>query len=127
MFLPSPSGWLDITLQFIDRDRQELFYNTFVAEVGGMAIGSVSCQLFAGLYPQILTQECRKYGYIWGVYVEPSYRHQGIANKLTLEAVNYLKSIDCTRVILQASPLGRPVYSRLNFYTSSIEMRLDLS
>jgi len=119
------SNWLDITLQFIDRARRELGYQAFVAEVDGNAIGSVSCQLFSGLYPNILEEQYRKYGYIWGVYVEPSHRHQGIAKKLTLQACDYLKSIGCTRAILHASPSGKPVYDRLSFNPSN-EMRLDL-
>jgi ribosomal protein S18 acetylase RimI-like enzyme len=118
--------WLDISLQFIDRARQELFYKAFVAEVGSLVVGSASCQLFAGLYPHVLAEEYRKYGYIWGVYVEPDYRGKGIGQKLTRIAVEHLKSLGCTRVILHASPLGKPVYNRLGF-TESNEMRLDLS
>lgn len=119
------SNWLDITLQFIDRARRELYYQAFVAEVDGQAIASVSCQLFAGLYPNILEAQYRKYGYIWGVYVEPSHRGQGIAKTLTLQACNYLKSLGCTRAILHASPSGKPVYDRLGFSPSN-EMRLEL-
>lgn len=117
--------WLNITLQFIEEARQQLFYKAFVAEVDNRVIGSASCQIFAGLYPHILKAEYRKYGYIWGVYVEPHYRGQGIAKKLTTTAVDYLKSIGCTRVILHASPPGKPVYSRLGFSQTN-EMRLDL-
>ncbi len=119
------SNWLEITLKFINHVRQELAYKAFVAEVDGNFVGSASCQLFAGLYPHILKQEYRKYAYIWGVYVEPGYRGQGLAKKLMLEATNYLKSLGCTRAILHASPLGKPVYSGLGFSESN-EMRLDL-
>jgi len=38
----------------------------------------VSCQLFAGLYPHVIAEQYRKYGYIWGVYVEPPHRGQGL-------------------------------------------------
>lgn len=120
------SDWLEISLQFIDLARQELYYTGFVAEVEDRVVGSTSCQLFAGLYPNILEDQYKKSGYIWGVYVEPSYRGRGIAKKLMLEAVNYLKSLGCTRVVLHASPSGRPVYSRLGFLDSN-EMTLDLS
>lgn len=75
------TNWLEITLQFIENARLELSYKAFVAEVNGKIIGSASCQLFAGLYPLILTDEYRKYGYIWGVYVEPTYRRKGVAKK----------------------------------------------
>ena len=118
-------NWLEITLQFIERARQELCYKAFVAEIDGEVVGSAGCQLFAGLYPQALIEQYRKYGYIWGVYVEPPFRGQGIAKKLTGMAVDYLKYLGCTRVVLHASPLGKPVYSSLGFSESN-EMRLDL-
>ena len=119
------SDWLETTLQFINNARQDLFYQAFIAEVDGVAIGSASCQIFAGLYPQVLVENYRKYGYIWGVYVEPAYRRRGIAKQLTKKAIAYLKSLACTRVILHASPSGKPVYTSLGFSESN-EMRLNL-
>ena len=119
------SDWLETTLQFINNARQDLFYQAFIAEVDGVAIGSASCQIFAGLYPQVLVENYRKYGYIWGVYVETAYRGKGIAKQLTNMAIAYLKSLGCTRVILHASPSGKQVYTSLSFFESN-EMRLDL-
>jgi ribosomal protein S18 acetylase RimI-like enzyme len=120
------SEWREITLEFIDRARQELCYKAFVAEVDGVVVGSVGCQLFAGLYPQALAEHYRKYGYIWGVYVEPPHRGKGIAKQLTNIAIAHLKSLGCTKAILHASPSGKPVYSSLGFVSSN-EMQLDLS
>jgi ribosomal protein S18 acetylase RimI-like enzyme len=119
------SDWLDITLEFIKQARQDLFYKAFVAEVDKVIVGSVSCQLFAGLYPNILKAEYRKFGYIWGVYVEPIHRRQGIAKQLTKSAIAYLKEIGCTRVVLNASPSGKPVYSSLGFCEGNA-MHLDV-
>ncbi|MEC4815807.1 MAG: GNAT family N-acetyltransferase [Scytonema sp. PMC 1069.18] len=118
--------WLNITLKFIEQARRDLSYQGFVAEVEGVIVGSASCQLYAGLYPNVLQPQYRKYGYIWGVYVEPSYRRQGIAKQLTRMTVNYLKAIGCTRVVLNASPSGQPVYESLGF-SSSNAMQLDLN
>jgi GNAT superfamily N-acetyltransferase len=118
-------NWQSISLDFIAQARQALCYQAFVAEVDGEIIGSVGCQLFAGLYPLILTASHRKYGYIWGVYVESAYRGQGFATTLTKMAIEHLKSLGCTRAILHASPAGKPVYTRLGFAESN-EMRLDL-
>jgi ribosomal protein S18 acetylase RimI-like enzyme len=64
-------------------------------------------------------------GYIWGVYVEAPFRRRGFGKQLTAMAVDYLKSIGCTRVILHASPSGQPIYTSLGFVASN-EMRLDL-
>ncbi|MCF2969619.1 GNAT family N-acetyltransferase [Synechococcus sp. Nb3U1] len=111
--------------QFIEQARQTLQFQAFVAQLEGQVVGSVGCQLFTGLYPLVLREDCRKYGYIWGVYVEPDFRRRGIARQLTQLVLEYLHSIGCTRAILHASPSGRPVYEKLGFVTSS-EMRLDL-
>ena len=107
--------WCNTTLEFIEQARRNLFYKGFLAEVDDVIIGSASCQIFTGLYSNVLKPEYRKTGYIWGVYVEPSYRRQGIAKLLTSIAVEYLKAIACTQVVLNASPAGKPVYSNLGF------------
>jgi ribosomal protein S18 acetylase RimI-like enzyme len=119
-------NWSDITTEFIDRARQELSFKAFAIEVDGIVVGSTSCQIFAGLYPNGLAEEYRKYGYIWGVYVEAAYRRRGFGKQLTTMALDYLKSLGCTRAILHASPSGQPIYTSLGFVLSN-EMRLDLT
>jgi ribosomal protein S18 acetylase RimI-like enzyme len=117
--------WLDITLQFIEQARRHLSYKAFFAEVDSEIVGSASCQIFAGLYPNILKDEYRKYGYIWGVYVEPHYRKQGIGKQLTSAAIAHLQAIGCTRAVLNASPSGKPIYDSLGFSNGNV-MHLDL-
>ena len=120
------SNWLEITQEYIQEARKKLFYQCFIAEVNNQVVGSVSCQIFSGLYPNIFKPEYRKRGYIWGVYVEANYRRQGIAKKLMEEAIAYLKSISCTKIMLHASPQGKCLYSHLSFVQTN-EMGLDLS
>ena len=119
------ADWKEITLKYIDNARQKLQYQAFIAEVSGKIVGSAGCQLFDGLYPWIFPAEFRQYGYIWGVYVEKSERHRGIGTELTSRTIDYLKSIGCTRAILNASPQGKPIYDRLGFISSNC-MYFDL-
>ncbi|MGB3654080.1 MAG: GNAT family N-acetyltransferase [Rivularia sp. (in: cyanobacteria)] len=116
----------NLTLEFIKEARQNLFYKGFVAEIDNLIVGSASCQVFTGLYSLILEEEYRKYGYIWGVYVEPSHRRKGIAKQLTNATIEHLKTINCTKAILNASPAGKPVYENLGFSPSNA-MQLDLN
>lgn len=119
------ADWLEITLQFISQARQTLNYQAFVAEVEGQVVASAGCQRFAGLYPNVMKAAERFDGYIWGVYVEPAYRSRGIATQLTQQAIAHLKALGCTHAVLNASPSGKPVYSRLGFVDSNL-MRLNL-
>lgn len=118
--------WLNGTLEFIRDARERYQYAAFIADVEGKAVGSAACQIFHGLYPSIFRPEKRQYGYIWGVYVRPETRGQGIAQALTKACNDYLKGIGCTKVLLHASPMGKPVYEKLGFVTSN-EMVLDFS
>lgn len=109
------SDWDEEILSFIAQARQTLSYQSFIAEVGEAIVGSVGCQQFAGLYPIPFQPHYRKDGYIWGVYIEPEFRQQGIGGVLTQLSIDYLKEIGCTRAVLNASPSGKPVYERLGF------------
>lgn len=114
--------WLEKTIRFIDYARQELRYKGFVAELNHKIIGSASCQILE-LYPMVSDQYQK--GYIWGVYVEPSYRRQGIATKLMKQAMIYLKEVGCTKAVLHASDQGKLLYSSLG-YIESNEMVVSL-
>ncbi len=115
--------WLNKTQLFIKRARHELQYQGFVAEANGQVLGSVSCQILE-LYP-MLSLAYQK-GYIWGLYVVPSHRRQGMATQLMQATTNYLKRIGCTKAVLHASETGRLLYTRLG-YIDSNEMALSLT
>ncbi|KAL0054902.1 hypothetical protein WJX82_003970 [Trebouxia sp. C0006] len=114
------------TLQFIAEARQFRQYKAFIAEADGKPAGSVSCQLFGGLYPLVFAESARKLGYIWGVFVEPEHRKKGLARQLTHQAILYLQSIGCTRIVLHASAKGTGIYKSLGFVNNN-EMKLDLT
>ena len=43
--------WLSLTVKFIQNARRDLKFQAFIAQDENKIVGSVSCQLFAGLYP----------------------------------------------------------------------------
>jgi len=97
----------------------------FVAVDGDTVVGAAQAHVARKLYPQALKPEVRKDGYIWGVYVEPDYRRQGLARRLTSACMDHLQDVGCTRVVLHASPTGRPVYEGLGFIKTN-EMRWEV-
>ncbi|NEP17379.1 MAG: GNAT family N-acetyltransferase [Leptolyngbya sp. SIO4C1] len=108
--------WQSQTVEFIAQARNTLGFQAFIAIADtGEAVGSASCQIFSGLYPLILSPGYQQRGYLWGVYVDASYRRQGIATKLTLMAIAHLKQLGCTHALLNASPAGQPLYETLGF------------
>ncbi len=65
-------------------------------------------------------------GYIFGVYVFPSHRGQGVARALTNLAVEFLRAGDPWAIRLHASNAGRPIYEQLGFIPTN-EMELPRS
>ncbi len=108
-------SWEAITLDYLTQARATLGYQAFVVEVEGQIVGSAGGQRFAGLYPINFTPAFRRDGYIWGVYVEPPFRRQGLGTQLTEQVIEHLRSLGCTRIVLNASPSGHSVYEQLGF------------
>lgn len=120
------SDWKDKTLAFMTDAERGNQGRAFVADDSGIFAGAAQCLISRKLYPQALKPDVRLDGYIWGLYVEPAYRRTGLATRLTEACVTYLDSIGCTRVVLHASPTGKPVYAALGFNQTN-EMRRELA
>lgn len=110
---------------FVAAARRKFAFRSFIAEVDGRPIGSAACQEFAGLYPNVLTAGQRRYGYIWGVYVDAVHRRGGVGERLTTACIESLRDDGFSHALLHAAPMGRAIYERLGFAPSN-EMRLEL-
>lgn len=62
---------------------------------------------------------------ILNVYVEPEFRRQGLARRLMLLIIMWLKEQGFSSVALHAGADGRPLYEQLGFQQNN-EMRLNL-
>jgi len=116
--------WQQIVIRFLE-DAERDGFGGHVAEADQRIIGTAGGQLMGGLSPQIVKPSYRLRGYVWGVYVAPAWRGQGIARKLTSAVVAHLQSLGCTQVLLHAATDGYPVYQKMGF-TASHEMKLLL-
>lgn len=95
----------------------------FVVEVDSKIAGSAVAMRRHSMSERYL--KSLPVGYIANVYVEPSYRRQGAARALTAAAIDWLRSIGCEVVRLQASQYGRPLYESMGFAsTGEMELRL---
>lgn len=117
--------WQARVLAFVEDARARHGFHFFLAEEDGRPVGCAACQRFGGLYPDILEPSVRRYGYVWGVYVEPEHRRSGVGEMLTARCVEALSGDDCTHVLLHAAPMGNRLYARLGFEPTN-EMRFTI-
>ncbi len=61
--------------------------------------------------------------YLLSVYTEKSFRNQGVATLILEESVKWSKKWGFDRMILHASPEGRPIYEKFGFKATN-EMRI---
>jgi GNAT superfamily N-acetyltransferase len=101
--------------------RGELRY--FIAELGDAVVGSAVALRKRSLSSEYVRDAAP--GYLANVYVEQPYRRRGAAHALTAAAIDWLRSIGCRVVRLQASSAGRKLYESFGFAPSG-EMELEL-
>ena len=63
-----------------------------------------------------------KIGYISNVYTLPRYRGQGIASILMEQLMAEAKARGCTKIALNATDMGRPIYEKFGFVDAQNEM-----
>lgn len=108
---------------FIEESRGSGGHGGFLAVIDGEIVGSAMCCLLRSPYPEVIKREHRLRGYIWSVYVTPTWRGQGLGKLLTERAMAHLKAIGCTYIVLHASDAGAPLYEKIGFERAG-EMRL---
>ncbi len=75
----------------------------FVAELDGQPVGTTATSVFGSV------------GWISMVLVERSFRGRGVGTQLMRRALAHLDAGGATAVRLDATPLGQPIYARLDF------------
>ena len=116
-------GWRDRYQRYFSQRIATGEARLFVAVDGDRIIGTAGAVLADG-YPTIV--HGLRFGYIFGVRVEPEFRGRGVATQLTRETIQYLRAMNCDRIRLHASKMGRPIYERLGFVATN-EMTLAAS
>jgi len=116
------------TQNFIERARNKLEFQSFVArDSAGNVIGSVACQTWEGPLPLVIEQRTFKLGSIWGLYVEPESRGQGVGKDLLRHCNEHLASIGCKRAITLATSQAAADWLRHCGFDPSNAMTMTLN
>jgi len=67
----------------------------------------------------------RRTARLFGMYTLPENRCRGLGRRIVEQAIEYCKTQGIKRIVLTASPMGRPLYESLGFETSK-ELKLNL-
>jgi|SRR5579862_4253655 len=112
-------NWRSMFLAVIQRRMSHGLQRYYIAEIDGSVAGVAGAQVGEAFFGAVR-------GYIEGVYVPKQYRRRGIAASLMRECIDWLKSMGCDCVRLQATGGGRPLYEVLGFVPTG-EMELVLN
>ena len=62
--------------------------------------------------------------YLHSMYTEKGYRNQKYAQKIVDRAIHYCQKNEISRIVLNASDAGKPIYEKSGFVSSPETMRL---
>ena len=116
---------IDESLHSFFRDK---FENGSIVEWLGYEDGkivSTGAILFTA-YPPSFRYPTGMRGYITNIYTDPAYRGRGLASAMLKKLKHESKERGITKLILMASPAGKPVYHRFGFKESEVWMDMDL-
>lgn len=103
--------------------QQAIAEDTFIVWMaldGGEIIATTGLTLYE--VPPTFSCANGKIGYISNVYTLPRHRGQGIASTLMEKLMAEAKTRGCTKVVLNATNMGRPVYEKIGFTDAENEM-----
>lgn len=101
----NPGNLAELTSLYGQVSQDETYY-FFSYEENGRTLGTSFVFFLDGV------------GGIHAVGTRPEARGKGIASALVKHILHFAMEKDCTECVLQASPMGRPVYERLGFLTA---------
>lgn len=118
----------EICFKFMENGRKSNKLKTFVILDNGddLVIGHAVCQMWNYTYlPNVLIDIFEQTGYIWGLYIKPTYRRKGYGKILTKVCHDYFREIGCKDVKLQATKVGAPLYKSMGYVVDN-EMKYIL-
>lgn len=120
----APDGLYQKQIDYLTAKLPISEYVSFIATDGEEIIGT-SGILFFEQAPNF-KNPTGKNAYIQNMYTKPAYRGRGVAKKLFDLVLDEAKSRGCSKVGLNATEMGRPLYEKFGFQDSHGDMELLL-
>ena len=103
---------------WLKRMIEENKYVGVITEDRGRPVASAGL-LILDWPPHPFDPRGEKRGYILNVFVEPEYRHRGLARSLVERCMEEARVRNIRVMALHASDAGRPIYEKLGFRSSN--------
>lgn len=123
-FLPNPERRYQRWLSKIAEDEQSVF---LVAE---SIPGQVVAFLVATIEDEIPIYRLQKFGFIHDLWVEPEYRHTGIARQLVMRTKGQFAQLGVKQIRLDTASVNeaaRKLFTSCGFRVSTLEMLTELN
>lgn len=124
-FLPHPEQRYNSWLHQLLRQPRHL---CLVAQVSREDSSLVGC-LIATTESEIPIYRIKEYGFIHDLWVEPAYRHQGIARQMVQQTIDHFTQLGIAQIRLDtATPneVARRFFTACGFRPSTTEMLIEL-
>ncbi len=117
-------GFRTATVDFLHRHHENGTSRSWLAEHDGIAVGVVT-MLLLDLAPRP-EDTSGVDGYIINMYVAPNHRRRGLGRQLLAACRREADQLGLRRLLLYATPDGKPLYERAGFEPNPNWMELQL-
>lgn len=115
---------LALTRKYVEEKLPAGEFLVWLAEEDGKIIGTSGLVFFHR--PPTFGYLSDLHTYVLNMYTLPEWRRRGVATMLLRHIIEYVKTTPASRISLNATEMGRPIYERLGFKDSGGNMTLTL-
>jgi ribosomal protein S18 acetylase RimI-like enzyme len=120
-YKPNAAGMYDQWLRVRATDARSVFLVAQRQALVGFLVGTVD--------ETIRIYRLKQVGFIHDLWVEPDYRHEGIARQMTMLAIERFREMGVRQIRLETAAkneAARKLFESCGFRTSSVEMLLEM-
>ncbi|MBE9192926.1 GNAT family N-acetyltransferase [Gloeocapsopsis crepidinum LEGE 06123] len=124
-FLPNPQQRYEQWLTAQAKSDKSIF---LVAE--DAQTGHLGAFLVGTVEREIPIYRLREFGFIHDLWVEPQYRHAGVAKQMVMLAIEHFQRIGVKQIRLDTAAVneaGQRLFSACGFRVSTVEMLIELT